>query len=124
MAQRATLRLNGYRELMRATAQADRESKRYVRETFREVGQIVQREATIRFSPVDWGSAIGYRTRVRQRGVAVEQSRKRTTGLRPDYGSLQMRRALLPALMANADTLERELERALDRVADHFNGAP
>lgn len=120
MAERATLQVRGYREFMRATARADRESKRYVRESFRQVGEIIRTEAVGRFSPVDQRTASGYRTRVRQRGISVEQSIAKTTGKRPDYGSLQMRRALLPALMGNQDSLLRDLDQAMDRVADHF----
>jgi hypothetical protein len=124
MAQGATLQLRGYREFLRATDRADRESKRYVRDSFRRVGEIVRAEAANRFSPIDQRTAAGYRTRIRQRGIAVEQSLAKTTGARPDFGSLQMRRALLPALMANQDTLMRDLDLALDRVADHFERGP
>ena len=42
-------------------------------------------------------------------------------GKHPDYGGLQMRRALLPALAANDTDLEQKLERALDQVCDHFD---
>jgi hypothetical protein len=121
MPQAATLRVRGYSGFLAATARADRESKRYVRETFRQVGDVVRQEAAGRFASTDIRSAAGYRTRVRQRGIVVEQSLGRTTGTRPDFGALQMRRALLPALMSNADTLDRGMERALDRVADHFD---
>jgi len=117
----ATLRVTGYREFLRATARADRESKRYVRETFRDVGDIVRRQASSRFASTDPRSAAGYRTRVRQRGIVVEQSLRKTTGRRPDFGALQMRRALLPSLMSNADTLDARMAQALDRVADHFD---
>ena len=121
MPQAQTIRIRGYRDFLVATARADRESKRYVRETFRQVGDVVRQEAAGRFASTDVRSAAGYRTRVRQRGVVVEQSIGKSTGTRPDFGALQMRRALLPSLMSNADTLESELEKALDRVADHFD---
>lgn len=120
MAQGGALQVRGYREFMRAIALADRESKRHVRESFRQVGEVIRTEAMARFSPIDQRSASGYRTRVRQKGIAVEQSLRKTTGRRAKYGSLQMRRALLPALMANEDTLLRDLDRAFARVADHF----
>lgn len=124
MAQAPTVRVHGYREFLRAINQADRESKRYVRTTFRHVGEVVRQEAANRFSPIDVASATGYRVVVRQRGIAVEQSRRRTTGKRPDFGALQMRRALLPALASNTDRLTRELEHALDLVATHFERPP
>lgn len=77
-------------------------------------------EATRRFTPYNARTAANYRVVVRQRGVAVDQRLRKTTGLHPEYGALQMRKALLPALAANQELIERELERALDRVADHF----
>jgi hypothetical protein len=121
MPQGATLQVKGYQAFMRALVLADKADRKAVRTEFRKFGDIVRRDAVQRFSPVNARSAGGYRTRVRQRGVAVEQSIRKTTGVHPEYGSLQMRRALVPALWANEDDLIRDLEQALDRVADHFN---
>jgi hypothetical protein len=121
MPQGATLQVRDFTAFMRALALADKADRKAVRDELRQVGDIVRRDAVRFFSPVNAHSAGGYRTRVRQRGVAVEQSIRKTTGLHPEWGSLQMRRALLPALMSNEDTLTRGLEQALDRVADHFN---
>ena len=69
-------------------------------------------------------SAGGFRTRVRQKGIAVQQSKRKTTGKHPEYGSLQMRAALLPALMSNETDMNRQLERALDRVGKRFERRP
>jgi hypothetical protein len=115
------LQVEGYREFMRATARADSELKRYVRGALKEVGEVVRREAAVRFAPIDLRSAAGYRTSVTQRGVAVYQSIPRTTGNRPDYGRLQMQRALLPAAYANTERVEQKMEDAIDLVATHFN---
>lgn len=115
-----TLRLKGYREFLRACDRAGRETKKEVRGTFREVGDIVRDEARSRFEDISPKSAAGYRTRVRARGVAVEQSLRRTTGTRPDFGSLQMREALVPALEEKEDEVEDAMEKAIDKVADHF----
>lgn len=74
-----------------------------------------------RFSRYDSGSASGYRTYVRRSGmISVEQSRRKTTGKRPDYGALQMRKALVPALDEHSDDVVRETEAAMDDVADIF----
>jgi hypothetical protein len=115
-----TLRVKGYREFMRATARADKESKAYPRKVLRDVGDTVRDDAVRRFSPVDSRSAAGYRTRVRITGVAVQQSLRKTTGARPRYGSLQMRRALLPALLSHRDDLERQMDIALGLIERHF----
>jgi len=120
MPQRQTLVVSGMADFLKATDLAPKESKRYVRSTFREVGEDVRAESAARFSRYDTRSAGRIRTIVRRRGVSVEQTLRRTTGLRPDFGALQMRTALLPALDANAGELDRKLSEALDRVADHF----
>lgn len=118
----STVRIKGLREFQRALAKGDKEQRARVRAVFKEVGEIVRREGASRFSDIDTGSAAGFRTRVRQRGVAVEQSKGRVTGKRPDYGALQMRRALVPALENNEGELTRALESALDKVADIVEG--
>ena len=116
-----TLRVDGYRGFMRAIARADNQRRKQVRATLRTVGEDVHADATTFFMPISAKSAAGYRTRVRQTGIAVQQSLRKTTGRRPDYGGLQMRRALLPALAANAPELEQKMERAMEQVCDHFD---
>ena len=124
MARAATLRVDGYREFMQATQRADKESKKFVRDTFRKVGESVLRDAQSSTARVHFKSAAGYKIRVRQTGIAVGQSLTRTTGEHGEWGSWQMRHALVPALYANEQKLMRDLEQALDVVADHFNEGP
>jgi hypothetical protein len=121
MPQGTTLRVDGYRQLMQALAKSDKASRKAVRDELRAAGDHVRVEAGARFASTDGRSALGYRTRVRQRGVAVEQAIRRTTGRHPEFGALQMRRALVPALDANEERTNREMEAALDRVCDRFN---
>jgi len=115
-----TVRVKGLREFVRACDHAGKETKREVRNTFREVGDIVKVEAARRFEDVDARSAAGFRTVVRQRGVSVEQKYRKTTGQHPEFGALQMRKALIPALDFESGQVERKLENAIDKVADHF----
>lgn len=115
-----TLRVKGYREFLRASDRAGKETKRFVRETYRKVGDVVKANAASRFQTYDARTAAGFRTVVRQRGVSVEQSLRKTTGRRPDFGALQMRKALVPALEAKEREVEGAFERAVDTVADHF----
>jgi len=119
MAQRETVVVRGYREMMQATLKADRMTRKEIRDTFRHVGDLVKSDAQARFASIDQKSAAGYRTRVRQRGVIVEQSLRRTTGKHsPQYGILQMQRALLPALADNQDEVMREMEQAINTACD------
>jgi len=119
MPERATVVVRGYREMMKASLLADRVTRKEMRDSFRKVGDLVRSQAQARFTPIDQKSARGYRTRVRQRGVIVEQSLRRTTGKHsPQYGILQMRRALLPSLESNEDEVMREMERAINDACD------
>src|SRR5215831_3188478 len=113
-----TVAVRGYKELVKASYLADRQLRRQMRDTFRQVGEPVRSEAAIRFAAVDARSARGYRVRVRQTGVIVEQSLRRTTGKHPEYGKLQMKRALLPALRDEEPETMRRFERAVDQVCD------
>lgn len=90
-----------------------------VKEGLREVGEVVRDDAEERFAEYDASSAAGFRVRVRAAGrVVVEQTRRRTTGRRPDYGSLMMTKALLPARDAKeaeaAEVLEARVGRTLE----------
>jgi hypothetical protein len=110
--------VRGYKELVKASYAADRALRKQMRDTFRAVGEPVRSEAAIRFSRYDARSAASYRVRVRQRGVIVEQSLRKTTGKHPEYGRLQMRRALLPAQAHQEPETLRRIERAVDEVCD------
>jgi hypothetical protein len=116
----ASSRVIGYTEFMRAIARAGKDEKKYVRDVFREVGNVVRADAAARFTPYDEKTARGYRVYVRQRGIGVEQSLRKTTGAHPEFGSLQMRRALLPAVDDAEPFLDRGMERALTQIERHF----
>jgi hypothetical protein len=121
MAQGATLAVNGYRDLLRGLKDADRGTRLAVRATLRHAGDAVRTDAAGRVAGKDARTAAGYKVRVRQRGVAVEQALRKTTGLHPEWGAYQMRHALIPALGAQAEETDRRIEQALDAVADRFN---
>ena len=122
MAPRAeTIRVKGYREYVRAVSKAEKSTKRVVHAKLREAGDVVREDARRRFERYDTRSASGYRIRSRVGGIFVEQSLRKTTGRHPEYGALQMRVALEPALDAKAGEVERRLEQALDELADMVN---
>ena len=121
MAQQGTLRVTNYREFQRVVAKSDKALKREARAAFRKVGDVVKADVRERLVGIDGKTAAGYRTLVRQRGISVEQSLRKTTGLRPDFSVLQKTRALDPALAANEHRIVHEFEHALDEVADIFN---
>lgn len=105
--------------MIRACDRAGKETRREVRATLREAGDVVKEDWQARMRSIDERSAAGLRTVVRVRGVSVEQSLRKTTGKHPEYGALQMRRGI-HAVDAKRDQAERAMERAIDKVADHF----
>lgn len=111
-----SVQVKGIRELQRAFRAYDKDLSKKLREELRAVGTIVQVEARQRFAGISARSAAGYKVRVRQRGVSVEQSLRRVSGLRPDYGRLQMKTSLLPALVTKEPLVVARVERMLDNL--------
>lgn len=121
MPARGTVTAKGLREFIRAADASGKATKKAVRDRLRKVGEIVRDDARGLFASYDERTASRFGVSVRRTGVvSVEQRLRRTTGKRPDFGGLQMRKALLPALEQDKDKVEREFERALDDIADIF----
>lgn len=114
-----TIRLRGYREFLRATDRAGKETKTAVRATFREVGEVVREPWADELDRFGSKTAHGLRTVVRTRGVNVEQTQRKTTGKHPDFGRKQQ---LIgeAVLDEKADEVGERMEDAIDEVADHF----
>lgn len=112
-----TVKIEGLAELQKALRTMDKETAKELRKELKEAGDLVRSSAAGKFSRISPASAAGYKVRVRQRGVDVEQSLRRVTGLRPDYGALQLNIALLPALSENEDEVGRKAEEAVGRAA-------
>lgn len=108
--------VKGVRELQRALRVYDMDLAKNLRQELKQVGMLVQVEARARFTSFSEKSAAGYKVRVRQRGVSVEQSLRKTTGLRPDWGALQMTQALIPALVTKEPLVVERVERMLDNL--------
>src|SRR4051812_8576576 len=117
----ATLAVTGYRPMLRALNDADKGAKRAVRTTLRQAVDPVRMDAAARVADKNARTATGYKGRIRQRGVAVEQSLRKTTGLHPEWGAWQMRHALVPALEDNEEKTNQLMEQSLDMVAARFN---
>src|SRR5262245_17498288 len=111
------VKVNGLRQLHRALKDYNDGVKRELELELRAAGELVAVGARTRFVGVDARSAAGFKSRVKGFGrVVVEQSRRRTTGLRGDFGSLQMRRSLLPSLVENEPKVLLAVEGLLDRL--------
>lgn len=121
-AQTQTLRVVGYTQLMSAFNAMPNEIKKDVREALRTSGERVQRDSASKTADrlTSPRSAHGYRTYVRARGVSVEQSLRKTTGLRPDWGTSQMRESLVPSLIENEPNTVQDFEKAVAEINDYF----
>lgn len=115
------VRVEGLSDLLRALQVVGGEVQSAVVDELRSIGQRVRDDASWKFDRYSTRSAAGYRVVVRQRGVSVEQQLRKTTGRRGDYGALQMREALLPALNDRANEIERRVGQVVERVnRTHF----
>lgn len=117
----AELIVQGFTEFVRACETAPPLLRREIRATYREIGDIVRVDARERISELSRKSSDGYRTYVRARGVEVEQSLRKTTGLRPDWGKTQMRKGLIPALHDKEPEVVAAFAEATENVVAEFN---
>ena len=110
---RDTLFVFGYTELLRANKKAEKEARLFSRHELKAVGDIVREDASRRFEPIDSKSAAGYKTRVRIKGIAVEQSKKKTTG---KHGAVRDAADETGALAGALRSKRADLARAFDRA--------
>jgi hypothetical protein len=73
-------------------------------------------------APISPFSAEGIKPRSSTGIAFVTQTRKRTTGDHPEFATLIMRQALLPALHQHGDEIVRGIQETFDEVAGRFNG--
>lgn len=117
-----TIVVTGLRELLAEIDKTDRKTKRLLRDDLRAAAEPVRDQAQSEFMSISPHSARNYRTTVRKTGVvSVEQRLRKTTRKRPDFGVLQMRKALLPSLRTQAPKVVRSLEAATERILEKLN---
>lgn len=113
--------VKGLRELLRATDKAGGDIKKYTREALREAAEPIRNEAAIRFAPIDAKSASRFGVSIRRAGtITIEQRLRRTTGRHPEFGRLQMRKALIPALRNNQQEVLDNVGMAVDRMTKEW----
>jgi hypothetical protein len=116
------VRLTGYRELLRACDQGPKDTKKEVRSTFRQVGEIVRVPWRAGLERYGQRTSTGLRTSVSQRGVAVRQSRRKSpieSLRRPNFTRIQQSIGDR-VLDREGGRIEGEFKHAIDTVADHF----
>lgn len=119
MADALGVKTKGLKELRRALKGVDADASKELDNQLKEVAEVVASGARQLFTAIDSRSAAGFKPRLRGFSqVMVTQTRRRKSGQRPDYGSLQMRRALIPALWSNKTNIERRLENMIESVGN------
>ncbi len=113
--------MEGLRELQRALKNIESDLGKEIDKELREAAKIVSDEARSLAASHGFSSksVTGLRPRVRGFGRAfAEQSRRKTTGKRGDFGVMQMQRVLLPALGRKQGEVVHALDKMLDRLGD------
>lgn len=117
--------VRGLRELNQAFARADKDTRKFVREAEKEVAEPIRVTAehmaatNIRKIGQRWPQMrIGVTTKV---VYVAPKSKGRKGSKRKNLAGLLMDKAMQPALDRHRGRVEHDLEKALDKMADHFN---
>lgn len=112
------VRVRGLRELSRTFRFMPADLRKEIRAELRALGEPTAADARARLGRYSARSAQTIRHRLkRDTEVVVEQTRRTTTGSRPDWGAFQMR-VLLAARASKREEMVRRFENAIDRLAD------
>lgn len=107
-----TIRVKGYRETARALGKVNKGAKLALFKGLREAAAPIAADAQSRLSGYRGMSTATIRPSAQVRGVYVIQRAKKKTGQHPDFGALQMREGLIPALQAGEGSIEAKVEEA------------
>lgn len=111
-----TVRVKGLRELQRSLSKVNKGVAKEVRDALKEAAEPVVSEAKAKLSAYPGASVGTIGPRVSVRSVFVTQRARKVSGLRSDFGRLQMTDVLEPALEENRGQVLDEVEDALDRL--------
>lgn len=112
--------VKGYAELDRAfrkvSKQVDPQASARMRGEFKRAAEPVASSAASKISRYEGASLSTIHPVATARGVFVVQDARKVSGLRGDFGALQMRTGLEPALEENKELVLRGIEHALDVI--------
>lgn len=116
MPQNQTIAVRGLAPLVRDFGRASKTLRKELVAELKRVAAPVAADARARAARFGSKTASGIKPGVRTGAVYVRQQNRKVTGQRPDFGSLQMRKVLIPALEDNTALIERGVEEMLDRL--------
>ncbi len=111
------VRIKGLREVDKAFRTMDKDAAKALRKALVEAARPVAETAQETLSRYRGASVKTIRPRASVRGAFVTQGAKKVTGKRGDFGTLQQRTVLEPALEANSDKVMEGAERAIDALS-------
>ncbi len=111
------VRIKGLREVDKAFRDMDKDAAKDLRKSLVEAARPVAETAQGLLSRYRGASVRTIRPRAVARGAFVTQGAKKTTGLRGDFGVLQMRQVMEPALEQNEAKVMEGAERAMDALS-------
>jgi hypothetical protein len=112
-----TIRVRGLAECRRAFKAMDAGVSKGIDVELKGIGEIVASDARGRFSGIDARTAGGFKPRLRGFAHVEVAQTIGSKGLRGDYGALQMRRGLLPALAGKEELIVAALDSMIGRLA-------
>lgn len=118
---KARYRVDGYRETMRALNKMEDGTPTAVKAGLIRAAAPVAETARSLISRFPGASTQTISPRVSTRGVFVTQRARKVTGKRGDFGALQMREGMIPALEQHEDDVREGVEDAFDLLA-RLNG--
>lgn len=112
------VRIDGLKELVLATGGYKTALAKEIRAELIVGAKLVATDARSRMTRIDAKSAMGLVPFARATGTSgvKQRKKKRLNPGRGDYGALQMRRALLPALWSKRPEVEKNVDSMLDRL--------
>lgn len=109
-----TVRVKGYRECLRALNQVDKETRKAMLDGLKKAAEPVSQDARQRLSKYHGLDTGSIQPRAVANGVYITQKHGKKTGTRPDFGSLQMQKGLIPAAYEGQDLFVRRVEDEFD----------
>ena len=114
MARAETVRVKGLRELQRDLRKVEKGLRKEVDASLKLAAEPVVEQARANLARYAGAKLNTIKPRVNTGRVYVRQNARKVTGKRPDFGSLQMRVGLIPALQERQGEVIRIMEDQLD----------
>jgi hypothetical protein len=111
------VRVEGLRELQRSFNKIDRALVKELGTELKKVAEPVASTARQRVTRFTGASVSTIRTTRSGLTVYVTQGARKVTGRRGDFGSLQYREVLTPALLEHQDEIKQGVDRFLGKIA-------